>query len=117
MKSFIILENIEIYAYHGVFVQENLVGNTFILNLKIESDLSAAIDSDDLKHTINYAKVYDLVEREMSIPSKLLEHVGGRIIKALKKEFQEIINIELKISKRNPPVSGQIDFASILLID
>jgi len=117
MKSFILLENIEIYARHGVFEQENIVGNIFIVNLKIETDLSKAVSSDDIEDTLNYGTVMEIVRQEMNIPSKLLEHAGGRIIKRLKEFSGNIQSIELKISKRNPPVDGQVDYASILLID
>ncbi len=117
MKSYIQLENIEIYAHHGVFAQETLVGNSFIINLKIKVDILKAVNTDSLEDTLNYGEIYKLIKTEMEIPSKLLEHVGGRIIGSLRRSFPEIEEIELKISKRNPPTGGQIDCASIILID
>ncbi len=117
MKSYIQLENIEIYAHHGVFAQETSVGNTFIINLKIKADILDATESDNLEDTLNYGEIYHVVKKEMDIPSKLLEHVGGRIIKSLKASFPSIEEIELKISKRNPPIGGQIEYASIILSD
>lgn len=116
MQSYILLENIEIYAHHGVMPQETLVGNTFILNLKIKANVSKATETDNLAETINYAKVYELLEEEMAVSSKLLEHVAGRIIKRLKKEFPQIEEIEIKLSKRNPPINGQVEYASVILI-
>lgn len=116
MQSYILLENIEIYAHHGVMPQETLVGNTFILNLKIKANVSKATETDNLAETINYAKVYELLEEEMAVSSKLLEHVAGRIIKRLKKEFPRIEEIEIKLSKRNPPINGQVEYASVILI-
>ncbi len=117
MKSYILLENIEIYAHHGVLEQETVVGNTFILNLKIKADISKATVSDHLEDTLNYAEIYEIIKKEMEIPSKLLEHVAGRIIRSLKAAFPPIEKIELKISKRNPPMGGQMDYASIILVD
>ncbi|MEN9918857.1 MAG: dihydroneopterin aldolase [Bacteroidota bacterium] len=117
MISYILLEHIELHAHHGVMEQEKLVGNTFFVDVKIKVDISKATYSDDLMDTISYAEVYDLIKKEMSTPSHLLEHVGGRIIRTLRATFAEIEEIELKISKRNPPTGGQIDRASILLID
>lgn len=117
MKSFILLENIVLYAYHGVYEQETRVGNSYIINLKLDVDLEKATKSDSLDDTINYGIVYDVVKKEMSIPSKLLEHVGGRIMNALRSRFDQIQHIELRISKRNPPITGQMDCASILLMD
>jgi dihydroneopterin aldolase len=117
MESYILLENIQIYAHHGVFNQETLVGNNFVVNLKIKINLSKAVSSDNLNDTVSYALVYEVVKREMTINSKLLEHVAGRIVSSLKKEFQEIEQIELKLSKLNPPVGGQVESASVVLID
>lgn len=117
MKSYILLENIEIYAHHGVSRQEAIVGNNFLINIRIKAEMSSAIFTDNLTDTLNYAEIYEIIKTEMDIPSKLLEHAGGRIVKALKNKFAEIEEIELKISKKNPPIEGQIEFASVILID
>jgi len=117
MDSFILLENIEIYARHGVFAQENTVGNVFIINLKIGKNLSKASVSDNIDDTLNYASVFEIVKQEMSVPSCLIEHVAGRIIRKLREFSSDITTIEIKISKRNPPVGGQVEYASVILID
>lgn len=117
METYILLENVEIYANHGVFAQETLVGNLFVINLKLKVDFEKASQSDDLDETLSYASVFDIVKREMSIPSKLLEHVAGRIVRSLKSEFPKIEQVELKIAKRNPPVGGQAEFASVIIVD
>lgn len=118
MESYILLENVKIYAYHGVFEQESLVGNYFIINIKLKVDIQDAIGTDDLNSTISYAAVYEIIKEQMSIPSKLLEHVAGRIISAIKNEYKnDIKSIEFKISKLNPPVGGEVEAASILIID
>jgi len=118
MESIILLENMVFHAKHGVFAQENIVGNTFIVNLKIKtSSLSEAFINDDIEDTLNYADVYDIVKEEMAIPSKLLEHVGYRIIKRLKGFSEKVTWVELKISKQNPPVDGQVEYASVILTD
>ena len=117
MESYISLDNIQFYANHGVFPQETLVGNSFVVNLKIKLDVKNAILTDSINDTVSYASVYDLVSEEMRINSNLIEHVAGRIISSLKKEFPQIKQIELKISKMNPPVGGQVESASVLIID
>lgn len=117
MKSFILLENIIFYANHGVSPQEKAVGNEFVVNLKIEIDLSVAAQSDNLKDTVSYAEIYEDVKAEMMIPSKLLEHVAYRIIRKLKRKYTSIDSVEIKLSKRNPPMGSQIDYASVVMID
>lgn len=117
MKSYILLENVRFFATHGVYEHENIEGNTFIVNIKIEKDISDAMATDDLDTTLNYGRVYEIIESEMKIQSKLLEHVAGRIIKSLRSEFISIGSIELKISKKNPPIEGEVEQASIIVID
>jgi dihydroneopterin aldolase len=49
----------------------------------------------------------------MDIPSKLLEHACGRIVKRLFRDFPKIREIEIKLSKRNPPMGADIDSAGV----
>lgn len=117
MKSFILLENLVFYANHGVFPQENIVGNVFTVDLKIGLKLEKSCESDDLDDTVSYADIYGDVKSEMMVPSKLLEHAAFRIIRRLKNKYPLIDTVEIKLSKRNPPIGGQADSASIVLID
>ena len=97
-NSYILLKDICCFAYHGVAPQENIIGNEYIINLKLKVDISQAIQTDDVVDT-----------------SKLLEHVCGRIAKRLLAEFPAIEEIELRLSKRNPPMGADIDSAGVEL--
>ena len=105
------------YAYHGVLEQERRVGNTFVVDLTLTAPLEKAVQSDQLEDTINYAEVYELTKQEMNIPSQLLEHVAGRICRALRHHFPQIEQSEIRVSKLNPPFGGDVHSASVLLID
>lgn len=115
MTTKIELRRMTFYAYHGVAPQETRVGNTFIVDLILTAPLENAVWSDDLSDTINYATVYETVKAEMAIPSRLLEHAAGRILKALKERFPQITEVELVLSKLNPPFGGDIHSALIIL--
>ncbi|UJF28739.1 dihydroneopterin aldolase [Kaistella sp. 97-N-M2] len=113
MTSKIILENLKIYAFHGVLPEEKIIGTTFILNVEVHADLWKATETDDLQDTINYAAVNDILHAEMSIPSQLLEHIIGRIFKKLQVSFPQITFIKIKLTKTNPPMRGEMDGVSI----
>ena len=81
--------------------------------MRLKVDIEHAMQSDDVTDTVSYAEVYETVKKEMEIPSKLLEHVGGRIVKRLFGDFPPIEDIELKLSKRNPPMGADIEAAGI----
>lgn len=114
-SSYIFLKDICCYAYHGVAPQENIIGNEYIINLKLKVNISRAMRTDDVVDTVNYAEIHEAVKAEMAIPSKLLEHVSGRIVDKLFERFPDIEEIELRLSKRNPPMGADIDAAGVEL--
>ena len=109
------LKKIFFHAYHGVMEQERIVGNTYRVDLKLFLDLSKAIQSDKLEDTINYADIYKIVKEEMSISSLLLEHVAGRIVRAIKQNYPDISKINIRLAKRNPPIEGEIHEAAVII--
>jgi len=111
--SKIILENMEFHAYHGCLEHEKALGNTFIVSLHMEIDTSQAGITDELCDTLNYQLVYDVVKREMEIPSKLIEHIGQRIVENVSSSFPQIAALTLKLSKLNPPLGGKVNAVSI----
>ena len=68
-NSYILLKDICCFAYHGVAPQENIIGNEYIINLKLKVDISQAIQTDDVVDTVNYAEIHEAVKAEMCIPS------------------------------------------------
>jgi len=102
------LEGMEFFAYHGCYKEEQIIGTKFIIDLHISLDTSIAEESDHLKDTLSYVHLYHAVKTEMEQKSHLLEHVAKRIMDSLKSGFPEIREIELKISKVNPPIGGKV---------
>lgn len=111
----IILEQMEFYAYHGCFQEEQIIGNRFIVTLELETNTTAAETSDKLQDTVNYQLVYNLVRREMDTKGHLLEHVARRILDAVTDAFPSIISLKLRISKMNPPLGGKMNAVSVEL--
>lgn len=109
------IEGMKFYAFHGHFEAEQIVGNEFIVDLRLETDCNKAAISDNLVDALNYQVVYEIVKREMAQPSKLLENIAKRILDSLKFQFTSIINVSVKISKINPPMGGEIEKVSVTL--
>lgn len=112
-SSKIFLEDVKIYAYHGVLPEENKIGTWFIVNLEAEADVWKAAETDDVADTISYADLSDIIHSEMKIPSKLLEHVAGRIINKVHGSFPQISFVKIKITKTAPPMQGEMQGASV----
>ncbi len=111
--SLISIEGMEFFAYHGCFKEEQVIGTKFRCDLFLEVDTTKAEQTDNLLDTVNYQEVYQVLKKEMDAKSKLLEHVGRRILQRVKQEFPQVKHARLKIRKLNPPLGGKIDFVSV----
>lgn len=114
-RSCIELREVRFHAFHGVMAQERLVGADFMVSLRAEADVSKAVESDDVDDTLNYATLYDVVKREMDIPSKLLEHVAGRIGQAVCSRFPQVTALVVRLTKLNPPMGADCEGATVEL--
>ena len=113
--SVVSVEGMEFFAYHGCFKEEQLTGTKFIVDIFLTVDTNKAESSDNLEDTVNYQEVFRLVKAEMLITSKLLEHVGRRILDSVTTKFPQVESATLKIRKMNPPLGGKMDFVSLTL--
>ena len=102
----IYITDLEIYAYHGVLPQENVVGNTYYVSLRLDCDLTEAMMSDDVEDSINYASVVEVVKAQMCMTSKTLENVVYRIKSSLISKFPQVVSGMVKVAKMTPPIAG-----------
>ena len=103
-EGYILLQDVRFHAFHGVMPQEGKVGADFLVNLRVGYPIGKAMETDEVADTLNYAEVYALVAQEMRQPSKLLEHVAGRIVQAISERFPLVTSIDLTLVKQNPPM-------------
>ena len=108
------LEGMEFFAYHGFYDEEQKIGNKYNVDLSIQLDLLRPAQSDKLGDTINYEELYKVVRDEMRIPSRLLEHIAYRVCDRILEVFPPIREIEISISKFNPPLGGICKSATIV---
>ena len=109
------IENMEFYSFHGHFKEEQIVGNKFIVDLTIETDMKVPAESDNLRDAVDYQRVYQIIKIQMERKSHLLENIAGRIIDAIYAEMKGIQKVTVKVSKMNPPMGGKIGSVSIVL--
>ena len=115
-ESYVHIDGIRLHARHGVLPQEQLTGNDYIINVRVGYDISRAMQTDDVADTLNYAEVYNIIKEEMSIPSKLIEHVAGRIANRLMDSYSQISSVMLRITKCNPPMGADCDGAGVEIL-
>ncbi len=111
----IALEGMEFFAYHGLYDEEQKIGNKYSIDVIIKADLSIAAETDKLRNTINYEILYKIVAAVMTQKHRLLEHVAHQIIVQAKTQFDDIQHITVSVSKFNPPVGGVCDRSKVTI--
>ena len=107
------LRNIRLYANHGCLSEEEKIGSDYLVNLEVKANLDAASVSDDLADTVDYVHLHTIVKEEMAVRSKLLEHVGRRIIERILTELPGVDHVDVEVSKLNPPIGGDVEAVSV----
>jgi 7,8-dihydroneopterin aldolase/epimerase/oxygenase len=101
----ILIDNLVLYGYHGVYDEERALGQRFILSLECQCDLHRAGRDDQLAHTVNYEKIIAVIKQVMQGPPvQLLEHLGEAILQALFEACPPLTQIQLKLLKATPPI-------------
>ncbi len=113
----IALEGMQFYAYHGVYEEEQIIGNHFVVDVYIETLYDKAAMTDDLFNTINYELVYLICQAEMRKKYKLLEKLAVEIVNRLKQQFNNIHEVKVRITKKNPLPAARAAQAVIELED
>lgn len=113
MKGRIELRDMEFHSFHGCLPQERRDGARYHVDFSCVCDITDAADSDQLEDTLDYGAVYEIVSRQMSIPSNLLEHVAARIARAVRAAFPGIESLSITVSKEHPPVDGPVAWSSV----
>ena len=112
----IVIEEMEFYAFHGHYREEQIVGNRFLVDLEMETDLKIPAESDQLEDAVNYQQAYQLIKKEMRRKkSNLLENIAKRILDALFTEMDGINKATLRIRKMYPPMGGPIQSVGVTM--
>jgi dihydroneopterin aldolase len=109
------IEDMEFYAFHGHFKEEQIVGNKFVIDLEIETDLEKASQSDKLEDATDYVVACMVVKEEMNKKSYLLENIAKRILDSLYLNLKNIKSATVKIRKMNPPVGAKVGSVSVIM--
>lgn len=115
MTGKIELVDMEFFAHHGCFAEEQIIGNKFLVSFSAMADISAPARSDSIDDALDYQKIYNIVAREMGVTSHLLENVAYRIIAAVKGEFPSILEATVSIEKMNPPLGGRVKASRVVI--
>jgi dihydroneopterin aldolase len=105
------IEGIEAFGYHGVFPQEKREGQTFLVDVDIETSFDEAIAHDDVAYTVDYGVVAERVaEIIQGEPADLIETVCDRIV-TMVLSLERVTSTRVTIHKPQAPIS--VPFAGV----
>lgn len=110
------ISNLEIFCHHGVYKEENVLGQKFLVSVVLYADLSAAAKNDDLTKSVNYGEVCHFIKNEMeSNTYKLIETLTETIARKILSNFPLVEKIELEIKKPWAPILLPIETVSVVM--
>lgn len=110
------LKRMVFYGYHGVYPEENKLGQKYFVDLDMRMDLGRAARSDDVNDTVNYADIHALVKGIVEGPPvKLIETLTENIASAVLGTYTSIIKATVSVTKPNPPFDITFDGVTVEL--
>lgn len=109
----VLLEGMEFFGYHGVYPEEQVLGNRFSVELELQTDFKEAMLTDRLEGTVDYAQLYHLVKERMEKRVQLLEHLGYGIIQDIRAAYPQTSKIRITLKKHQPAIGGLVDFSGV----
>jgi len=110
----ILIQGLELFAYHGVNPEEQEFGQLFVLDIEAEIPLEKAGESDDLADTVSYAQIIKAARAVFTAEKNaLLERAARRVCDALLAQFPPIQSVKLTLRKPDAPIRAKFDFVAI----
>ena len=116
MIAQVLIEALELHAYHGWHRHEGEFGQAFLLDLELTTDISRAAASDDLADALDYDRIVSTV-RKLFVDTryKLVEAAAGALVRGLLAEFPAVVSVDLRVRKLKPPIAERLSAVGIHL--
>ncbi|WP_137045537.1 dihydroneopterin aldolase [Pseudolabrys sp. FHR47] len=117
MTDRIFIRDLTLHAYHGIMPHEGRVGQTFMIDLDLDIDLSEAARSDKVKDTVSYADVAQCVEKVFTGQRfRLIEAAGGAVADAVLAAFPRVLTVAVTIHKPHAPIAATFSDVGVTLV-
>ena len=99
------LQQLQFKSFHGLYAEEKILGNWFIVNLTAKYQSNDVL-INSIEQTINYQHIFEVIKQRMSIPTALLETLVVDIANEIFDTFLLVEEIDICITKKNPPIQN-----------
>lgn len=108
------IQNLEVFANHGVFPEENVLGQKFVVSAELYTDTRKAGQTDELTASIHYGEVSAFIDRYLKEHTfQLLERVAESLAEELLMQTKGLQKIRLEIKKPWAPVALPLETVSV----
>lgn len=113
----IALKNCAFFARHGVYTEEEVLGQRFFVDAFLAVDGGDSLKNDDIDGTVDYGKAFLVIEKIITGKRKfLIEALALEVGKALCKEFPMVLEAQITVRKPNAPVPGVLDYVEVSIV-
>ncbi|MGN7721842.1 dihydroneopterin aldolase [Chitinophaga sp. 22620] len=109
----IALESIKFFSYHGLYKEEQVLGNHFILDVQVS--IPEPEHPSMLAESVNYEELYGIACRVMEVPQPLLEQVVHNITAAIRERYPAVTHSRVTLRKQAPPFGGDLAYSVVSL--
>ena len=116
MTDTIFVSGLVIHARHGVMEHETEVGQRFVIDLELYTDLQESSRTDRLADTVSYSDVVTTTTAAFKNTNyKLLERAAGAVADAIMSHFPRIRAVKITVHKPHAPIAAIFDDVGVVL--
>ena len=99
------IEGLEVFANHGVYAEENKLGQKFVVSATLYADLRRAGETDDLDESIDYGAVVHTIDEYLRAHTfKLIEAAAEGLAGVLLRDYPSLFGVRIKLEKPWAPI-------------
>lgn len=108
------IENLKVFAFHGVYASEKDRGQNFFVNATLYTDFREAAKKDDIEKSTDYGEVCSTIKEVMTVKSyDLIETVAEKVAEGILINFPKIEAVDVEIRKPQAPVPMEFESISV----
>ncbi len=117
MTDAVFVTGLTLHANHGVMQHEAKVGQSFMLDLVLDIDLTAASRSDKLAHTVGYDQVVEVASRAFCARRhRLVEAAAGAVAEAVLGRFAQVVRVRVTVHKPHAPIAATFADVGVTIV-
>jgi dihydroneopterin aldolase len=107
MSDAIFITGLLVHAHHGVMRHEKKVGQQFVIDLELATDLAEAGASDKLVDTVSYSSIVEAATRAFTAKSfRLVEAAAQAIADEVLASFPRVASVRVTVHKPHAPIAA-----------